>query len=143
MGNSSGVDVFAGSGYPPSSEHLNGVTESEQTEQTEQTPKSGGGTLQRIKFYPFVLFGCYLFATVRRIAEVASDDGVAPFAIAAIQVFTSALLGTCNAILYGFTPVVWDRDSKWIRGVLGCAEGIEADDGDAQTEANADADAIR
>merc|ERR1712129_50707 len=132
MGNSSGVDVFAGSGYPPSSEHLNGVTESEQTEQTEQTPKSGGGTLQRIKFYPFVLFGCYLFATVRRIAEVVSDDGVAPFGIAAIQVFTSALLGTCNAILYGFTPVVWEKDSKWIRALCGCARA--EDDEETQTE---------
>jgi len=140
--NSSGVDVFAGSGYPQSSEHLNGVHES--AEEVSSAPKSGGGTLQRIKFYPFVLFGCYLFATVRRIAEVASDDGVAPFGIAAIQVFTSALLGTCNAILYGFTPVVWEKDSQWIRAVCGCAAEGGKDGGDEQAdEEQGNAEAIR
>ena len=58
---------------------------------TNEAPKSGGGTLQRIKYYPFVLFGCYLFATIRRFAEWASPDHTAPFGIALIQVFTSAL----------------------------------------------------
>merc|ERR1712233_47732 len=83
--------------------------------ESNEAPKSGGGTLQRIKYYPFVLFGCYLFATIRRFAEWASEDHIAPFGIALIQVFTSALLGTCNAILYGFTPVVRKKDSEWIR----------------------------
>jgi len=87
------------------------VAASEQNE----APKSGGGTLQRIKYYPFVLFGCYFFANIRRFSEWASPDHIAPFGIAAMQVFTSALLGTCNAILYGFTPVVRKKDSEWIR----------------------------
>eukprot|EP00486_Rosalina_sp_Unknown_P007165 CAMPEP_0201573238 /NCGR_PEP_ID=MMETSP0190_2-20130828/16975_1 /ASSEMBLY_ACC=CAM_ASM_000263 /TAXON_ID=37353 /ORGANISM="Rosalina sp." /LENGTH=371 /DNA_ID=CAMNT_0047999961 /DNA_START=82 /DNA_END=1197 /DNA_ORIENTATION=- len=110
-GNSSAGDVIGG--YQPSTTD---VTNAHQpSAEDNQPPKSGGGTLQRIKFYPFVLFGCYAFATIRRVAEWASDDHVAPFAVAAIQVFTSALLGTCNAILYGFTPVVRKKDSEWFR----------------------------
>lgn len=79
------------------------------------TKKKSGGMMQRIKFYPFVLFGCYFFAIIRRIAEWGDEDRTAPFGIAAIQVFTSALLGTCNAILYGFTPMVFQKDSEWIK----------------------------
>lgn len=110
-GNSSAGDVMGG--YQPS---VTDVTKAHQPSSDDnQPPKSGGGTLQRIKFYPFVLFGCYLFATIRRVAEWASTDHVAPFGIAACQVFTSALLGTCNAILYGFTPVVRKKDSEWFR----------------------------
>lgn len=87
-GNSSAGDVIGG--YQPSSTD---ITKAQQPSvEDNQPPKSGGGTLQRIKFYPFVLFGCYLFATIRRIAELASPDNVAPFGIAACQVFTSALL---------------------------------------------------
>lgn len=55
------------------------------------TPKSSGGTLQRIKYYPFVLFICYLFATIRRLYEVATMEN-APFVLAALHVFFSALL---------------------------------------------------
>eukprot|EP01083_Nonionella_stella_P093131 260851_1 len=96
-------------GYGASSLDVNGQS----TTDINETPKSGGGTLQRIKYYPFVMFGCYFFATIRRFAELGGDE--APFWIAACQVFTSALLGTCNAILYGFTPVVRNKDSEWIR----------------------------
>ena len=87
-GGSSAGDVI--SGYQPSVTDVT-VAKGASVEDN-QPPKSGGGTLQRIKFYPFVLFGCYLFATIRRIAEWASADHVAPFGIAACQVFTSALL---------------------------------------------------
>eukprot|EP01084_Bolivina_argentea_P139961 246176_1 len=110
-GNSSTGNVIAG--YQPSTTD---VTNAHQpSEEDNKTPKSGGGTLQRIKFYPFVLFGCYFFATIRRVAEWADEDHVAPFWIAACQVFTSALLGTCNAILYGFTPTVRKKDSEWVK----------------------------
>eukprot|EP01084_Bolivina_argentea_P101793 182428_1 len=92
--NSSNLDAI---GYQASATDITNANQQTSIEDN-KTPKSGGGTLQRIKFYPFVLFGCYLFATIRRIAEWASDDNVAPFGVAACQVFTSALLGTCNAI---------------------------------------------
>jgi len=99
---SSNLDVLGSSGdLQPSAEDV--------------TKKESSGMMQRIKFYPFVLFGCYCFAFVRRIAEFIAEDNVAPFGIAAIQVFTSALLGTCNAILYGFTPMVYRKDSEWVR----------------------------
>jgi hypothetical protein len=121
---SSNTDVVAG-GYQASATDM-GNMDAQQSDEN-KTPKSGGGTLQRIKFYPFVLFGCYLFATIRRIAEWASEDHVAPFGVAACQVFTSALLGTCNAILYGFTPVVRAKDSEWIREKC-CASGVKGDE---------------
>lgn len=125
-------------GYQPSATDVTNA-QSPSMEDNNQTPKSGGGTLQRIKFYPFVLFGCYLFATIRRIAEWASDDHVAPFEIAAFQVFTSALLGTCNAILYGFTPVVRKKDSEWIRskcccGATGDNENDNNNNGDTEDD---------
>eukprot|EP00485_Elphidium_margaritaceum_P001577 CAMPEP_0202688104 /NCGR_PEP_ID=MMETSP1385-20130828/3638_1 /ASSEMBLY_ACC=CAM_ASM_000861 /TAXON_ID=933848 /ORGANISM="Elphidium margaritaceum" /LENGTH=374 /DNA_ID=CAMNT_0049342991 /DNA_START=93 /DNA_END=1217 /DNA_ORIENTATION=+ len=107
-----------------------GTTKEKSTEDN-NPPKSGGGTLQRIKYYPFALFFCYLFATIRRIAESASPDEFAPFWIAALQVFTSALLGTCNAVLYGFTPVVRNKDSEWIRAHC-CGEKGDDEDRDEQ-----------
>jgi len=119
--NSCAGDVIAG--YQPSVTDINAAKG--QSVEDNQPPKSGGGTLQRIKFYPFVLFGCYLFATIRRFAEWADEDHLAPFGIAACQVFTSALLGTCNAILYGFTPVVRKKDSEWIRSKCGGSKGAD------------------
>jgi len=126
-------------GYQPSATDV--TTAHQPSEEDNKTPKSGGGTLQRIKFYPFVLFGCYLFATIRRIAEWAADDHVAPFEIAALQVFTSACLGTCNAILYGFTPVVRAKDSEWIRSKCCC--GANDDDTDNNGDTGGDDDGIR
>jgi len=96
------------------------------------TKRKSGGMMQRIKFYPFVLFGCYLFAIIRRISEWFDEDQTAPFGIAAVQVFTSALLGTCNAILYGFTPMVYRKDSEWIRSKFcgGTADGNNGNEED-------------
>ena len=50
-----------------------------------------GTTLSRIKYYPVILFGCYFFATVRRLVELIDDDP-APLALAAVQVVTTSLL---------------------------------------------------
>ena len=78
----------------------------------------GSGALQRIKYYPVVLFVCYFFATVRRLDELITGTD-APFGLAAIQVFMSALLGTCNALVYGLSPVIRKRDMDFIKQCLG------------------------
>jgi len=87
--------------------------------------------MDRIKLFPFVLFGCYFFAIIRRITELAKVGGDAPFGITALQVFTSACLGTCNAILYGFTPEVFQADSEWIKANC-CGKDVKGDDNQDQ-----------
>ena len=82
---------------------------------------SKGGALQRIKYYPVVLFVCYFFATVRRLDELITSTD-APFWMAAIQVFMSALLGTGNACVYGLSPVIRQRDMQYIRKLMGKEE---------------------
>lgn len=78
----------------------------------------GGGALQRIKYYPLVLFCCYFFATIRRLDELFTGNE-APFALAALQVFFSALLGTCNAMVYGLSPMIRKRDMEYLRACFG------------------------
>lgn len=76
---------------------------------------SNGGMIQRMKYYPFVLIACYAFATIRRLVELFSGGQAAPFWIAGIQVFTSACLGTCNALVYGLSPMIRERDKQWFQ----------------------------
>jgi len=122
---SSNLDVFASTTDIHDHQHSSGNV-------------TGGGKssgmLQRIKFYPFVLFGCYFFAIIRRITELANPGGDAPFGITALQVFTSACLGTCNAILYGFTDVVYKKDSEWIKSKC-CGKDVKVSfDGGSQPD---------
>mmetsp|Transcript_60456 Transcript_60456/g.74096 ORF Transcript_60456/g.74096 Transcript_60456/m.74096 type:complete len:367 (+) Transcript_60456:17-1117(+) len=86
---------------------------------TDNVSNKGGGMLQRIKFYPVILFICYLPATIRRLYEFASPgfptQNETPFFLSALTVIMSSLLGFCNAMLYGTTPQVKDRDKEYIK----------------------------
>ncbi|ETO24611.1 hypothetical protein RFI_12545 [Reticulomyxa filosa] len=64
----------------------------------------GGGLLLRIQFYPIILFCCYLSATVRELYQLFSGH-TAPFALAALDIFTASLLvlfNICIRILFFF-----------------------------------------
>lgn len=69
----------------------------------------------RIKYYPLVLIGCYLFGVVRRLINTIDEDYEIPYWVAFIHVFFSSLYGLMNALLYGLTPRVKKEWKKQIR----------------------------
>jgi len=78
-------------------------------------------TLQRMKFYPMILIICYFFATVRRVIDWATEDQTS-YVLAVLHTFFAAIPGFLNAIVYGFTKDVKQRDTEFIQEYCNCCD---------------------
>jgi len=79
--------------------------------------------LSRMGLFPLVLVMGYLFGTIRRIYEAASDEP-APFWLALLQVIFYAMMPVFDSIIYGMTKAVRKNDMKVLRRVC-CRKGDE------------------
>lgn len=78
-------------------------------------------TLQRMKFYPMILIICYFFASIRRIIDWATEDQTS-YILAVLHTFFAAIPGFLNAIVYGFTKDVKERDKEFILEYCNCCD---------------------
>ena len=61
--------------------------------------------INRLRFYPLVLIGCWFFPTINRLQNFADPENPVVW-LACVSVGLSSLNGFFNALVYGFTPGV-------------------------------------
>jgi len=122
------ADSLAGGGSTSSEEIL-----------AQKLERQQNNTLQRMKFYPMILIFCYLFATIRRVLDWATEDQT-PFYWAMLHTFFAAIPGLLNAVVYGLTKDVKRKNIEFWSGVCGRNKGRRStavsvgDDGDSEDE---------
>ena len=111
---------IAGQGKESSSESVSGRME-----------RRRNNTLQRMRLYPLVLIACYLFATLRRFVDWATEDQT-PYALAMLHTLFAAIPGFLNALVYGCTKDVRRRDLLFLTE-HGCCKAGALESGGAST----------
>ena len=96
-----------------SSESILAAQKSSEEILAQKLERRQNNTLQRMKFYPMVLILCYLFATIRRILDWATEDQT-PFYWAMLHTFFAAIPGFLNAVVYGFTKDVKRKNIEFM-----------------------------
>ncbi|GAB5353664.1 hypothetical protein AAMO2058_000053800 [Amorphochlora amoebiformis] len=70
--------------------------------------------LAQMVYYPLILVCCYFFATLHRLV---SACGHVVYGVVVLSVIGQTLLGTINAVVYGYTPAVRHSVIKLVYGL--------------------------
>lgn len=73
--------------------------------QNTEVPKKYRSLIQRLKLYPLILVGCWLFATINRFQNAVAPDSP-QYWLFVMQVLGSHTQGFFNSIAYGMNPNV-------------------------------------
>merc|ERR1719336_1243228 len=86
-------------------------------------------TLQRMTYYPAILIGVYIWATIRRLYELFSDKD-APYWLACMHLGLSCSLGFWNALVYGLMSDVREKGAAGVCMSVVCknSEMVQLDD---------------
>ena len=127
------VNTLEESEHMTSTESMAGDSSSEEI-LAQKLERRQNNTLQRMKFYPMILILCYLFATIRRVIDWATEDQT-PYYWAMLHTFFAAIPGFLNAIVYGLTKDVKHKNIEFWTGICGKDTGqrtaaVQLGDGD-------------
>ncbi len=113
-----GTPTFEESERMTSGDSFAGKDSSSEEVLAQKLERRQNATLQRMKFYPMVLIFCYLFATIRRVLDWATEDQT-PFYWAMLHTFFAAIPGFLNAVVYGLTKDVKRKNVEFWSGICG------------------------
>ena len=103
---------------PPETESLTDRCEKRKLEKEKQKKRSKA--LNRMFMFPMVLILGYLFGSIRRIYDL--THGQAPYWVAVLQISMNSLLGFFDALVYGMTKDVREKDKELLIKLCGCTD---------------------
>ena len=96
------------------------------SEEEEIKTKRRSKALSRMVLFPVILIISWTFGTIRRIIEL--FGGVPSVGLVCIHIGMATLIGFFDALVYGLTKDVREKDKEFLMGKCGCGDYEDEDD---------------
>eukprot|EP01084_Bolivina_argentea_P262174 443299_1 len=85
-----------------------------------QKQKKRVTALRRMILFPLILIICWLFGSIRRVVEF--TGATVPFWLACVHIAMASLIGFFDALVYGLTKDVREKDKQYCQRKCACSE---------------------